>query len=133
MKDVSIYVRGICNSELTERPGRYIVILRYKSIKKVFRGAVLKTTSNRMIITGLIEGIGALKESCNIRAYIQCNIGVGKVLKGKISGINRDILKALDEVIKKGNHEIEFIVSPEKQKELDTLIKQEAEQRDGEK
>jgi len=47
-------------------PGGYGAILRYGEVEKIIRGGEAHTTNNRMELLGVIEGLRALKEPCNV-------------------------------------------------------------------
>jgi ribonuclease HI len=47
-------------------PGGYGAILRYGEVEKIVRGGEKHTTNNRMELLGVIEGLRALKEPCNV-------------------------------------------------------------------
>jgi len=47
-------------------PGGYGVILRYGDTEKELYGAFEHTTNNRMELLGVIEGLRALKEPCEV-------------------------------------------------------------------
>lgn len=47
-------------------PGGYGAILRYGEAEKVIRGGEPHTTNNRMELLGVIEGLKALKEPCDV-------------------------------------------------------------------
>lgn len=47
-------------------PGGYGTILRYKESERIISGGELHTTNNRMELRGVIEGLKALKEPCQV-------------------------------------------------------------------
>lgn len=47
-------------------PGGYATILRYGDVEKVLSGGEKHTTNNRMELLGVIEGLQALKEPCEV-------------------------------------------------------------------
>ena len=47
-------------------PGGYGVVLRYEGKEKELSGGESHTTNNRMELLGAIEGLRALKESCEV-------------------------------------------------------------------
>jgi len=117
MKSIQIYVRGICDTTKPEKEGKYLSILCYNGKEKEIYGAEKKTTSNRMVITGVIKAIKILKEPCNVTVYTHTTIGIAKYKK-KSKGINKDLLSNLFETIKERNHEVEFIYTQERQSYL---------------
>lgn len=47
-------------------PGGYATIIRYKDNEKIVSGGESHTTNNRMELLGVIEGLRALKEPCDV-------------------------------------------------------------------
>ncbi|MDD5117181.1 MAG: ribonuclease HI [Sulfuricurvum sp.] len=47
-------------------PGGYGAILRYGDKERIVRGGEAHTTNNRMELLGVIEGLRALKEPCDV-------------------------------------------------------------------
>ncbi|MFA5216743.1 ribonuclease HI [Sulfuricurvum sp.] len=47
-------------------PGGYGAILRYGEVEKIVSGGEKHTTNNRMELLGVIEGLRALKEPCDV-------------------------------------------------------------------
>lgn len=47
-------------------PGGYGAILRFGEIEKIISGGEAHTTNNRMELLGVIEGLRALKEPCDV-------------------------------------------------------------------
>jgi ribonuclease HI len=47
-------------------PGGYGTIIRYKTNEKIVSGGEKHTTNNRMELLGVIEGLRALKEPCEV-------------------------------------------------------------------
>lgn len=47
-------------------PGGFGAILRFGEVEKIIRGGEKHTTNNRMELLGVIEGLRALKEPCNV-------------------------------------------------------------------
>lgn len=66
-KKVYLYADGACSGN--PGPGGYGVILRYKDKERELSGGFPKTTNNRMEMMGVIVGLSALKESCNVQLY----------------------------------------------------------------
>ena len=64
MKKVEIFTDGACSGN--PGAGGYGVILRYKGHEKELSGGEAHTTNNRMELTGVIEGLSALKEPCEV-------------------------------------------------------------------
>lgn len=67
MKHVYIYTDGACRGN--PGPGGWGALLRYNSNEKILSGACEHTTNNRMELTGPIEALRALKQSCKVELY----------------------------------------------------------------
>ena len=112
MKDVNIRVFGSCCTSNSERNGYYVVELQYKNVVQYIEGTEIHTTSNRMIIKGLIEGIRKLKEQCNIKAYATTPIGLSYIKGDRVKNcVNKVYLEELNNVLMFGGHKLELIVS----------------------
>ncbi len=61
---VEMYTDGACRGN----PGKggWGVLLRFGDIEKLLHGGVANTTNNRMELTAVIKGLGALKRSCRV-------------------------------------------------------------------
>lgn len=66
-KTVTIYTDGACLGN--PGPGGWCAILIYGSTEKEINGGEQNTTNNRMELLAAIEGLKALKESCNVTLY----------------------------------------------------------------
>ncbi len=64
MKKVKIITDGACSGN--PGPGGWAAILRYNEHKKELFGFAPHTTNNRMELTAAIEGLRAIKESCEV-------------------------------------------------------------------
>ena len=65
MKDkVTIYTDGACSGN--PGPGGYAVILVCRGKEKVITGGAKETTNNRMELSAVIAGLGALKRKCAV-------------------------------------------------------------------
>lgn len=63
-KHVVIYTDGACKGN--PGPGGWAAILTYNGNRKELSGYEPHTTNNRMELTGVIEGLKALKEPCDV-------------------------------------------------------------------
>ena len=63
-KYVEIFTDGACSGN--PGPGGWGVVLRFGPHEKELSGGEENTTNNRMELTAAIEGLSALKESCNV-------------------------------------------------------------------
>ncbi|MDF2948718.1 MAG: RNase [Sedimentibacter sp.] len=64
MKNVNIYSDGACSGN--PGPGGYGVILEYNGKEMELSGGEKITTNNKMELMGVIIGLEALKESCDV-------------------------------------------------------------------
>ena len=64
---VEIYADGAC--KFNPGPGGWGVLLRSGASEKEFFGGETRTTNNRMELTAVIEGLGALKRRSRVRVF----------------------------------------------------------------
>ena len=64
MKTVYLYTDGACSGN--PGPGGYGAILKYGKFEKEIFGGEPDTTNNRMELLGVIKGLEALNEPCNV-------------------------------------------------------------------
>lgn len=64
MKHVEVFTDGACKGN--PGPGGWGVLLRYGSEEKHLCGGEANTTNNRMELMAAIEGLKALKETCQV-------------------------------------------------------------------
>ena len=67
MKEVLVYTDGACSGN--PGPGGWAAILKYGNAEKEISGGEPLTTNNRMELTGAIQALNALKESCQVTLY----------------------------------------------------------------
>ena len=84
IKQVEIFTDGACSGN--PGPGGYGVILRYGKNVKELSGGSPDTTNNRMELTGVIVGLSALKEPCNVRLTTDSKYVVDSITKGWVYG-----------------------------------------------
>lgn len=114
LKRVNIYVTASCYLLEKDKPGKYNAIMEYKGKHKTLNDNGFNTTTNRMLIIGIIDCIRLLKEKCNLYIYTGCSFGYKRLEKavkkdGKVKGINRDLLEILKHEISKKNHYVNLI------------------------
>lgn len=80
MKKVFLFSDGACSGN--PGPGGYGVILRYKDTEKEFSGGEPETTNNRMELMGVITGLSALKEPCEVLVTTDSKYVVDSITKG---------------------------------------------------
>ena len=79
-KHVDIYTDGACSDN--PGPGGYGVILMYGSLKRELSGGEKQTTNNRMELSGVIRGLSALREPCEVALYTDSQYVVNAMTKG---------------------------------------------------
>ena len=109
MKEVNIYVRGICinsgeDKELKE--GKYIALLEYQNRHKQLVGNEVNTTSNRLILKGVIDSLKLLKETCIVNVHATTVLGFNSK-----SSPNRDLIDEALKIIVDNGHVYNEIVS----------------------
>lgn len=116
-KRVRIITDGACLGN--PGPGGWAAILRYNGHLKELYGACQHTTNNRMELAAAIEGLRALRESCEVELTTDSEYlknGITSWIKGwKRNGwmtsnkkpvMNRDLWMALDGLV--AQHQIEW-------------------------
>jgi len=93
LKTVNLYTDGACSGN--PGPGGYGYILSYNGHEKTASQGFLLTTNNRMEIMAVIEGLSALKETCNVNIYSDSKyvidaITLGWVYKWEANGWMRN-------------------------------------------
>ena len=64
MKTVNIYTDGACRGN--PGPGGWGVLIEFGDVAKEYFGGSKETTNNQMELSAAIEGLNALKESCEV-------------------------------------------------------------------
>ena len=119
MKKVEIYTDGACSGN----PGKggWGAVLIYKGVRKELSAGYENTTNNRMELMAAIEGLSALKESCQVDLYSDSKYLVKKIEKGWVDkwmannwmrernkpALNADLWKKLVALLDK--HDVKFI------------------------
>jgi len=80
MKQVTIFSDGACSGN--PGPGGYGVILSCNGVRKELSGGFRMTTNNRMELMGVIAGLEALRESCEVTVVTDSRYVVDGVEKG---------------------------------------------------
>lgn len=83
MKKVVLYTDGACSGN--PGVGGWAAILRHGSAEKVLTGGEEQTTNNRMELMGVISGLDALKEGCEVEIYSDSAYVVNAFLQDWIS------------------------------------------------
>ena len=74
-------------------PGGYGTILRYGEKEKELSGSESHTTNNRMELKGVIEGLKALKEPCEVDIVSDSSYVVKGINEWLVNWIKRDFKK----------------------------------------
>ena len=74
-------------------PGGYGVILRFGGKEKELSGAHEHTTNNRMELLGVIEGLRALKEPCDVDVISDSSYVVRGINEWLVNWVKRDFKK----------------------------------------
>lgn len=74
-------------------PGGYGVILRYGDSEKELSGSDEHTTNNRMELLGVIEGLRALKEPCDVDVISDSSYVVKGINEWLLNWIKKDFKK----------------------------------------
>lgn len=116
---VKVFSVGSCNPQT--RLGKYNAKLVYKSRHKKIAGEITDTTTNRCIITGIIESIKLIKKPCRVVVVTSTAVGIHTFARtGK--GTNADILKELLELLDIKQCDWEFIDVPGEGEKLNKFV-----------
>ena len=80
MKIVTLYTDGACSGN--PGPGGWAAILLYGDYKKELSGGERSTTNNRMELTGVIRGLEALNQPCEVELYSDSKYVIDALEKG---------------------------------------------------
>ena len=119
IKKVEIFTDGACSGN--PGPCGYGVILRFGEHTKELSGGEHETTNNRMELTGVITGLSALKEPCEVTLTTDSKYVVDSITKGWVYGwqkkgwiksdkkpaLNVDLWKQLLPLLEK--HKVNFV------------------------
>jgi len=83
VKKVEIYTDGACSGNPGE--GGYGAVLLYGDGKKELSEGYRLTTNNRMEVLGVIRGLEALKEPCEVTVYSDSKYVVDAIEKGWVN------------------------------------------------
>ena len=88
MKKVTLYTDGACSGNPGN--GGYCAILIYKDIERIISGSEINTTNNRMELLGVIKGLEALKEMCEVDVLSDSQYVVSAFNEGWIYGWSKN-------------------------------------------
>lgn len=80
MKKIEMFTDGACSGN--PGPGGWGTILRYNGREKELSGGDRQTTNNRMELTAVIQGLAALKESCQVVVTSDSKYVIDGIQKG---------------------------------------------------
>ena len=83
MRKITIYTDGACSGN--PGPGGYGVVLIYGKHRKELSGGEAATTNNRMEIMGVIAGLEALNQPCEVALYSDSRYVVDAIEKGWVT------------------------------------------------
>lgn len=98
MKKVELYTDGACRGNPGH--GGWGAILVYGKHEKVMSGGERETTNNRMELMAAIEGLAALRESCEVTVYSDSKYLVDAFLLGWVYNWKRLGWKKSDGALK---------------------------------
>lgn len=87
MKEVSLYTDGACSGN--PGPGGYGAVLLYRQCRRELSGGYAHTTNNRMELRGVIAGLQALREPCDVVIYSDSSYVVNAFAKGWLTSWQR--------------------------------------------
>ncbi len=119
MKHVTIYTDGACSGN--PGTGGWSAILSYNGAEKEISGYAKETTNNRMELFAAVQGLRALKESCEVTLYSDSSYMVKAFNENWIEGWlkrnwkasgggevkNQDLWKAL--IYEVNKHKVTFV------------------------
>ena len=91
MKQITLFSDGSALGN--PGPGGYGTILLYNGKERVLSGGELHTTNNRMELFGVIEGLRALKEPCEVEVISDSSYVVKGINEWLDNWIKRDFKK----------------------------------------
>lgn len=91
MKQITLYSDGSALGN--PGPGGFGTILRYKDKEKIISGGEEHTTNNRMELLGVIEGLRALKEPCEVTIVSDSTYVVKGINEWLVNWIKKEFKK----------------------------------------
>ena len=91
MKQIALFSDGSALGN--PGPGGYGTILRYNTKERLLSGGEPHTTNNRMELLGVIEGLRALKEPCEVEVISDSSYVVKGINEWLANWIKRDFKK----------------------------------------
>jgi ribonuclease HI len=91
MKQITLFSDGSALGN--PGPGGFGTILRYKESEKIISGGEEHTTNNRMELRGVIEGLKALKEPCDVTIISDSSYVVKGINEWLVNWVKRSFKK----------------------------------------
>ncbi len=91
MKQIALFSDGSALGN--PGPGGYGTILRYNAKERLLSGGEPHTTNNRMELLGVIEGLRALKEPCEVEVISDSSYVVKGINEWLANWVKRDFKK----------------------------------------
>ena len=91
MKQIALFSDGSALGN--PGPGGYGTILRYNAKERLLSGGEPHTTNNRMELLGVIEGLRALKDPCEVKVISDSSYVVKGINEWLANWIKRDFKK----------------------------------------
>ena len=91
MKQITLFSDGSALGN--PGPGGYGTILLYNAKERILRGGEAHTTNNRMELLGVIEGLRALKEPCQVEVISDSSYVVKGINEWLQNWLKRDFKK----------------------------------------
>ena len=118
MKKVNLYTDGACSGNPGN--GGYGAILEFNGVKKELSQGYSNTTNNRMELRGVIKGLEALKEPCEVtvtsdskyvvdafnKGWLENWVNKGRIKSDRKPVLNKDLWERLLELTNK--HKVSF-------------------------
>lgn len=84
MKKINLYTDGACSGN--PGPGGWGAVLEYNGTRKELSGGAADTTNNRMELLGVISGLEALREPCEVTLCSDSKYVIDGLSKGWAKG-----------------------------------------------
>lgn len=91
MKTITLFSDG--SSLGNPGPGGFGAILRFGDVEKIISGGEKHTTNNRMELLGVIEGLRALKEPCEVTVISDSSYVIRGINEWLAGWVKRDFAK----------------------------------------
>lgn len=91
MKKITLFSDG--SSLGNPGPGGYCALLRYGENEKIISGGEPDTTNNRMELLGVIEGLNAIKEPCEVHIVSDSSYVIQAINEWLANWVKKDFKK----------------------------------------